>query len=527
MNSIRIKNLRCFKDTGNINLKPLTIAVGKNSCGKSTLLRVFPLFKQSLETKTSEPILWYGRYVDFGEFSQSKTKNNIGETIDFEFSFDIPIKNSSHFFFEETESIVENTNITLHISKDIISKIDILIFNKNIIITYNMHKNTANIAIDNINYKDVPIFNTSEIGSIIPNININGVNAINDIERFAFSQIFMSNGKEISHQIKGNDFLRLIFDIVKKTNAIDENNCIICVYLKLIENILDFDNAYREIRENLSGKNKDNEFNIFGRISSKTKEKKHTIDMLIELLKQSEDKISQHIIVLYIPTIIKNCNSYLSDFFENVKYIAPVRATAERYYRKQGLDIQDVDSRGENVATILQSMKPTEQTNFTKWLNSNFGFEISTSSTEGHISLYIKSNKLKANIADTGFGYSQILPILLMLWKTMNKTNSTDEKQIVIEQPELHLHPKMQVQLVDAMIALINDDIPIKFLLETHSETIINYLGKKIEEKNLDRNTVNILLVEQDKNNISNIRQVNYSDDGYLEEWPLDFFQED
>ena len=61
MESIRIKNFRSLQDTGNIDLKPITILVGKNSAGKSTFLRTFPLFKQSVEERTKAPILLYSR----------------------------------------------------------------------------------------------------------------------------------------------------------------------------------------------------------------------------------------------------------------------------------------------------------------------------------------------------------------------------------------------------------------------------------------------------------------------------------
>lgn len=66
ISGVRIKNLRCFGDTGFIDLRPITILVGKNSAGKSTFARLFPLLRQSAEEDKRSPILWYGRLVDFG-----------------------------------------------------------------------------------------------------------------------------------------------------------------------------------------------------------------------------------------------------------------------------------------------------------------------------------------------------------------------------------------------------------------------------------------------------------------------------
>ena len=74
MRSIQIKNFRSLIDTGNIELKPITVLVGKNSAGKSTFVRTFPLFKQSVEERTRTPILLYSRSgVDFGTFQDVKS----------------------------------------------------------------------------------------------------------------------------------------------------------------------------------------------------------------------------------------------------------------------------------------------------------------------------------------------------------------------------------------------------------------------------------------------------------------------
>ena len=88
MNSFSVANLRSIKESGEIELKPLTVLLGKNSCGKSSLLRVLPLMKQTISKKRKDPILWFDKYVDFGSFknsisSQSDQKN---DSIKFTFS---------------------------------------------------------------------------------------------------------------------------------------------------------------------------------------------------------------------------------------------------------------------------------------------------------------------------------------------------------------------------------------------------------------------------------------------------------
>lgn len=51
MDTLRLKNFRCFEDTGIIDIKPITFLVGSNSSGKSSFLKFFPLLKQSVNVK--------------------------------------------------------------------------------------------------------------------------------------------------------------------------------------------------------------------------------------------------------------------------------------------------------------------------------------------------------------------------------------------------------------------------------------------------------------------------------------------
>lgn len=62
-----IENIRRIRSTPPIEMRPITILVGRNSAGKSTFLRSLPLIRQSLETRSSAPILWFGDLVDFGD----------------------------------------------------------------------------------------------------------------------------------------------------------------------------------------------------------------------------------------------------------------------------------------------------------------------------------------------------------------------------------------------------------------------------------------------------------------------------
>ena len=69
LRSITVENYRGFKRKTTLQLRPLTILLGRNSSGKSSLTRVIPLLQQSIERQTSSPILWSSESVDLGNIT--------------------------------------------------------------------------------------------------------------------------------------------------------------------------------------------------------------------------------------------------------------------------------------------------------------------------------------------------------------------------------------------------------------------------------------------------------------------------
>lgn len=529
MNKFGIKNLRSFKDTGKIEIKPLTIAVGKNSSGKSTMLRIFPLFKQTFEVKVSEPILWYGRYVDFGDYNQAKNKENKDEPISFSFDFTIP----EIGFYN-----AKNVSLQLDIGDNEIEEVHLKYCGYDIDIVYGEKNRIEQLVING----EIIDINTTiyqrQIQELLPTLYSQGESNIYDKYGMSGNRVYLLpfwDEKSKKQDKLGSDI---------------RNNIELGKYITNYEEVYDYiTNWYgQSIPQNdmVESMVKDTLFSKMKRKvnkESKRKYKKKEIEeYLINKLIENHNNFIKWALVGQLNSIIGECNKFLYKYFTNISYIAPIRANAERYYRIQGLDTEDVDCRGENIPMILKNMKSDEKKKFKEWMKDKFGFFIESKETEGHSSIYIyqaNSEKEKVNIADCGFGYSQILPIILLIWKNKNTKkykNKKNEfklfinqeidvkKMIVIEQPELHLHPKMQVQLIEVMIEMLKEDSNINFFIETHSQTIINYIGRKIEDEINIKNNVNVLLVEQKNEYSSTIRNVKYSEEGYLQDWPLDFF---
>lgn len=115
--AIRLKNLRALADTGVINLRPITLLVGKNSAGKSTFARIFPLLRQSSEGKRRAPVLWWGKYVDFGSFREAVRRDCDEKEISISLRISVEVNDDlehSEFWLEEF-SLAETTDFEVEV----------------------------------------------------------------------------------------------------------------------------------------------------------------------------------------------------------------------------------------------------------------------------------------------------------------------------------------------------------------------------------------------------------------------------
>jgi predicted ATPase len=129
------------------------------------------------------------------------------------------------------------------------------------------------------------------------------------------------------------------------------------------------------------------------------------------------------------------------------------------------------------------------------------------------------SEKTRVNIADVGFGVSQIFPIILEGIR-MKKGNT-----LLLEQPEIHLHPNLQMQMADYFISLALSGR--KVILETHSDHIVNRLVRRIVE---DQNhsladLIGIYFIRMTEHG-AEYEEVIIDEMKGITNWPQDFFDQ-
>jgi len=143
--------------------------------------------------------------------------------------------------------------------------------------------------------------------------------------------------------------------------------------------------------------------------------------------------------------------------------------------------------------------------------------------------LYLMDDKSKIEVqpADVGVGISQVIPVIV-------SALYFDDGIVSIEQPELHIHPALQVTLGDLFISQIKENCPC-FIIETHSEHMLLRLLRRIREttdneapetQTLTPADLAIYFIEQDENGTS-CTSIRVNEEGdFMDRWPQGFFAE-
>lgn len=233
----------------------------------------------------------------------------------------------------------------------------------------------------------------------------------------------------------------------------------------------------------------------------------------------------------------------LKNFFGDLNYVGSYRKDPQDSYPENG-KINSVGKHGENVAEVLFNQKDDE-THFYKLEETENGFNFIKSvdtflntvkywicdkfklcsniycikETDIYV-IYVESlSGALSTIKHVGFGISQILPIIVEgLRINIGQT-------LILEQPEVHLHPKVQSVLSDFIISLIENGKNV--IIETHSDHFITRLRRRIAEEQssqLDDRTL-LTFVEVGGNDVL-FKNISINDFGVIElPYPEDFIE--
>ena len=130
-----------------------------------------------------------------------------------------------------------------------------------------------------------------------------------------------------------------------------------------------------------------------------------------------------------------------------------------------------------------------------------------------------RKEPVRVALPDVGFGVSQLLPFIVQ--------SLVAEKQIIsIEQPEVHVHPRLQADLGDLLAEAIKEPRQNQFIVETHSEHLILRLQRLVRKKQIKPKDVSVIYVSRRPEG-AKAERLHLDEDGdFIDEWPNGFFLE-
>ncbi|MEZ5941142.1 MAG: DUF3696 domain-containing protein [Planctomycetaceae bacterium] len=212
---------------------------------------------------------------------------------------------------------------------------------------------------------------------------------------------------------------------------------------------------------------------------------------------------------------------------ESLYPMGPYRRPPERWYIFTGTSPQDVGYRGDMLPDLLfRRPELVRETN--DWLDRlKIGYHIKVQPVglrsrdlfEVRLIDTRRGKKVDVALSDVGFGISQILPFVVQ--------SLAGESQIItIEQPEVHIHPRLQADLGDLLAAAIGRPRNHRFIIETHSEHLVLRMQRLVREGKLRPEDVSVIYVSRSEKG-SAAKRLHLDRDGdFVDEWPGGFFPE-
>jgi predicted ATPase len=579
-----VKNYKSFKKKQNIVFAPITIFVGPNSGGKSSILKLFAFMSQNYNANEFQ-LQYKGSIVDLKNFV-SNTNNFSGEPIDIEF-LTFRSQYDEHFGWSLKNTI---DKISYKITKDKIvanyktskspnDEIRDYIKHNKYVFTKNeeshlkkligQHKKQfletvlkltnwseeesrrkfnsfVELTLKNLNYSTWGM--KMNLYGLLPQFDYEAIpdtkiycKYIKDWEKWHSTLDSTNIGSYLTHKLKysGHNSRPVKFNFgdwsfvepwhsprynpakledTKKSDKKIKND--------EINEIILFDkniNIYENIENNLDKKYFDLYLNILWQ---------YLYEAIHKIMVDEEVRINQKIRTIIQPT--------LENRFEHLTFLPPVRNRPKKYYTSNELlsalygkvGGMGISYNHKNDIGPLLSRNIIAVNNLLLKLNLNSEIIIRPTTDERLNDLYIfeilnKKSKTLHSLQDVGYGYSQILPILFSLVHAIRSRFIN----LVIEQPELHLHPKLQTGLSKIFAQAISSkrkylDCP-GLIIETHSEHIIRGIQVQIAQGKLSPSDVAVNYVGKYKNGNSFVKRMELTKKGlFKDDWPGELFED-
>ncbi len=223
-------------------------------------------------------------------------------------------------------------------------------------------------------------------------------------------------------------------------------------------------------------------------------------------------------------------------FMDSIYYLGPLREYPRREYHWSGSSPEDVGQRGERTVDAILSASRNEemrslgyrrrrrpfQEMIAYWLRElGLIHEFNLTEIAQGTNLYraivkTANSSTPTALTDVGFGVSQILPALVLLYYV------PEGSTVLMEQPEIHLHPAVQDGLADVMLNVAKTR-NVQILVESHSEHLMRRLQRRVAEEEASSEDIRLYFVSAEDGQAKADNLV-LNEWGEIENWPDNFF---
>ena len=218
-----------------------------------------------------------------------------------------------------------------------------------------------------------------------------------------------------------------------------------------------------------------------------------------------------------------------------IHYLGPLREYPKREYQWSGASPMTVGYRGENTvnailaATFRNETRTIPSSDDAKsfqeviayWLKElNLIYEFYIKEIAEGTNLFraiVKRDKESPEVflTDVGFGVSQVLPALVLLYYV------PEGSTVLMEQPEIHLHPSVQSGLADVILQVANHR-NIQVIIESHSEHLLRRFQRRIAEEQYPAKELKLYFCDSVQG-VSKLSDLDIDLFGEIRNWPENF----
>ena len=258
---------------------------------------------------------------------------------------------------------------------------------------------------------------------------------------------------------------------------------------------------------------------------------------------------------LFRQTSLSDFESKYEALMDRIFYLGPLREHPQREYRWSGASPTDVGARGERsvdailAATSRRETRRVSRPPVTRYQDRRLSSEarrriripmwpfqaviahklhelglihsftireIAPGSNLYHALVRANKQSPEMMLTDVGFGVSQVLPALVLLYYVPSGSI------VLMEQPEIHLHPSVQSGLADVMLE-VADQRKIQIIVESHSEHLLRRMQRRAAEGRVNPSNMKLYFIRND-DGTARLNDLKLNRFGQIENWPDHFF---